>query len=766
MTIARKILLLCLAAGLAGFFAHAAEDDQQRRRLGARHGAEGPLSVRGTVIDADRQPLAGAVVLIPPFPKSVETRADGVFEISGIPPGRYQVEVYAPGHMDFRSELFELSADIDEFEAVLPRIPAEEIVVTATRTPRLYAEVPVKTQIIGAREIEIRQATQLAESLAYTTGLRVETNCLNCNFTQVRINGMEGKYTQILIDNSPVFGSMVGVYGLEQIPAEMINRIEVVKGGGSALYGGNAVAGVINVLTKEPHENGASLSFQQEAIDGRPFSNFGFHSSLVSPSGTTKGFLFANARNRSPVDVNGDGFSEIGKLKATSFGFNLYQDAPGVRGKLKLGVTRIVENRRGGNAFDLLPHQADIAEAVESNMTGLSLEWNQYLSARMFYNVGFSYLDAARESYYGSGQDLNAYGSTRNPLLIFSGQFNRQSRGHLLSFGVQAKSERLEDRALGYGRVIDDTYSEIGVYIQDDMRISRTLSLLAGLRATQHSLIERLILNPRFSFLANLTPDIGWRTTLSTGFRAPQVFDEDLHITQVGGQGVVIRNAPDLKEEKSLSLSSGFDFGRQVGTHLLQVSAEGFFTVLRDAFVMEQQDSDTRENVLAFERINSPGARVAGVSLEFGLLSGSGWRINTGWTFQRSRLDEPEPDFGSQQFFRTPDVYGFLQFALENNKLADLELSLDYTGPMSVPHFAGYIEEDRLETVEDFWVLNARFSRELKFSDGFSAKIFAGVFNLLNAFQPDLDRGPDRDAGYIYGPSKPRSFTAGFTFNF
>jgi outer membrane receptor for ferrienterochelin and colicins len=192
---------------------------------------------------------------------------------------------------------------------------AEEIVVTATRTPRLYAEVPVKTQIIGAREIEIRQATQLAESLAYTTGLRVETNCLNCNFTQVRINGMEGKYTQILIDNSPVFGSMVGVYGLEQIPAEMINRIEVVKGGGSALYGGNAVAGVINVLTKEPHENGASLSFQQEAIDGRPFSNFGFHSSLVSPSGTTKGFLFANARNRSPVDVNGDGFSEIGKLK-------------------------------------------------------------------------------------------------------------------------------------------------------------------------------------------------------------------------------------------------------------------------------------------------------------------------------------------------------------------------------------------------------------------------------------------------------------------
>ena len=765
MTIARRLILLCLAAGLAASFA-AADDQQHRRRSRAGKGAEGGYPIKGVVMDADRKPLAGAFVLVPGFPDPVETGADGVFRIDGITPGRHRIEVYARGYMDFLSEFRMADTGIEGFEVLLLRIPAEEIVVTATRTPRLYAEVPVKTHVISARDIDIRQATHLAESLAYTTGLRVETNCLNCNFTQVRINGMEGKYSQILIDSSPVFGSMVGVYGLEQIPTEMIDRIEVVKGGGSALYGGNAVAGIINVLTREPRENRSGLRIHQEATAGRPFSNLGFHTSLVSSSGSTGSFLFANTRSRSHVDINGDGFSDIGRLKATNFGFNFFHDVQSLRGKLKLNFLRLVESRRGGNAFDLLPHQADIAEAVDSNLTGLSVEWSQVLSARMFYNLGASYMGGSRDSYYGSGQDLDAYGSTWNPILIVNGQFNWETGGHLLSAGVQSTEERLEDKALGYGRVIDDIYREVGFYIQDDMRISRTLSLLAGLRATRHSLIERTIFNPRMSLLVNLLPEIGWRTTFSSGFRAPQVFDEDLHITQVGGQGVLIRNAPGLKEERSNSLSSGFDFGRQIGTGLAQFSAEGFFTVIKDAFVLEQQASDPDDNALVFERINSAGARVYGLSLELGYRSGAGWNVNTGWTLQRSLLDEPEPDFGSLRLFRTPDSYGYARFGWENAKIAELELSLDYTGPMLVPHFAGYIEEDRLETGESFWVFNVRLARTIRTGGRSSVRLFVGGFNLLNAFQRDLDRGQDRDAGYLYGPSKPRSLYTGFEFSF
>jgi len=726
----------------------------------------GLLKLSGVIKGYQGNPIPDTSIILVELGQSAQSDETGLFRFHSIPPGKYHIEVYAEGYMNYKSDLLDLTKASLSFDVTLFKALAEEIVVTATRTPKIYAEVPVKTEIITARDIEVRQATQLAEAMTFTTGVRVENNCQNCNFTQVRINGMEGKYSQILLDNSPVFSSMIGVYGLEQIPAEMLNRIEVVKGGGSALYGGNAVAGVINVLTREPSENTTSLRFHQEAVSGEPLSNMGFRTSLVSQSGATKGFLFANYRRRNPVDLNNDDFSELGRLRSTNFGFNLYQTAERIRGKLKLGFFRITEERRGGNKFELPPHQADIAEAIDSHLTGLSLDWNQYLNNNAYYNLGASYVDASRDTYYGAGQDPNAYGSTENPVLFLNGQFNWQLRNNLLTAGMQFKGEGLNDRALAYSRLIDEEYREFGFFVQDDMKLSRVFSLLAGIRASKHSLIDRLIFTPRFSVLVNLIQDISWRTTFSSGYRAPQVFDEDLHITQVGGEGMIIQNHPNLKEETSAGVSTGLDFGRQIGNNLIQLSVEGFYTRLFDAFVLDEKELDPRENALVFERINGAGAKVYGISLDFGFRVGSFIRMDSGWTFQRSQLNDPEPDFGSKEFFRTPDSYGFIQLGYENPDLLDIDLSLDYTGRMKIPHFAGYIAEDRLDIGQRFCVFNAKISRKLLPAENYSIHLFAGVFNLLDSFQTDLDKGVARDAGYVYGPSKPRSLYAGFEFSF
>lgn len=726
----------------------------------------GLLKLSGIIKGYQGNPISNADVILVELGKTAPSDETGRFHFHSIPPGKYHIEVYAEGYMNYKSDLLDLTKVSMSFDVTLFKALAEDIVVTATRTPKIYAEVPVKTEVITARDIEIRQATQLAEAMTFTTGIRVENNCQNCNFTQVRINGMEGKYSQILLDNSPVFSSMIGVYGLEQIPTEMLNRIEVVKGGGSALYGGNAVAGVINVLTREPSENSTSLRFHQEAVSGEPLSNMGFRTGLVSPSGATKGFLFANYRRRDPVDLNDDDFSELGRLRSTNFGFNLYQSAERIRGKLKLGFFRITEERRGGNKFELPPHEADIAEAIDSRLTGLSLEWNQYIDSSSYYSLGASYVDASRDTYYGAEQDLNAYGSTENPVLFLNGQFNRQFRNHLLSTGMQFKGEGLTDRALAYGRLINDEYREFGFFLQDDMKLNRVFSLLAGLRVSKHSLVDRLIFTPRFSVLANLARDISWRTTFSSGYRAPQVFDEDLHITQVGGEGMIIQNSPDLEEETSAGISTGFDFGRQIGNNLIQLSVEGFYTRLYDAFVLDEIELDPRENALVFERINGSGAKVYGISLDIGLRMGRFIRLDSGWTLQRSRLNDPEPDFGSKEFFRTPDSYGFLQLGYENPDIIDIDLSLDYTGRMNIPHFAGYIAEDRLDIGKRFCVINTKISRKLKPAENYSIHLFVGIFNLLDSFQADLDKGVARDAGYVYGPSKPRSLYAGFEFSF
>lgn len=740
-----------------------AQQSHQNRHQ-QRHGQVSQLFIRGYVEDWEHKPVQKAFVLIPELSKSTETDESGKFEIRQVPPGTYHVEVYAQGYMDYCSDPFELKQNKLSYQIILIKKVTKEIVVTATRTPKLYDETPVKTEVITREEIEKKEATNLAETLCQTTGVRVENNCQNCNFTQVRINGMEGKYTQILIDSSPVVSAMTGVYGLEQIPAEMLHTIEIVKGGGSALYGGNAVAGVINVLTREPQENRTALKLHQEAISGKPSTNLGFHSSLVSKDMNTKTYLFANYQKREPVDLNADSFSELGTLSNTSFGLNFYNYFTKLDGNLKLGFFRIFEERRGGDLFDLPPHEANTAEWAKTDQVGFSSEWNHYLSQNAHYNLSFSLIDAKRNTYYGSYKDPNAYGNTKNPLMFFNCQFNYQLASHVISLGAQYKRDQIKDEATGYDRIIEETYHENGYFIQGDFKISRAFTFLTGVRLNKHSAIENFIVTPRLSILAKINRELSFRTSFSTGFRAPQVFDEDLHITQVGGEGMMVVNSPNLREEKSYSISSGLDYGKQIKRSLVQLSLEAFYTNLSDTFVLHE--ISRIENARILERINSSGSRVYGISFEFGLVLGPRLSLASGWTFQRSELEEPEPDFGSKEFFRTPDFYGFTSMSYTNDRLINAELSLEYTGRMKIPHYTGYIVTDRLETTDPFWVLNAKLRKPVNITEDCKISAFLGVHNLLDSYQEDLDKGIDRDSGYVYGPAKPRSFLAGLEFSF
>lgn len=757
----RKTFVILLIISV--FSSHILAARQQHQHENKR---KSTFVIQGTVKNMEMDPVENAVVLMPVPGVSVKTGESGGFEISGLNPGKYHIEVYAENHMDFISDSFHLKKDILDFEIILTKAITESVVVTATRTPKIYAEVPVRTEIITRRDIKQKQARNLAESLSLTTGIRVETNCHSCNFTQVRINGMEGKYSQILINNSPLFSSMVGVYGLEQIPSGMVDRIEIVKGGGSSLYGGNAVAGVINVITKEPQSNQTSVEVHQESIAGNPYTNIGFRTSLISEDGNTRGLLFADYKNRAPADFNEDQFSEVGLLKNTSFGIKFSNHFPRLNSKLRVGFFRINEERRGGDLFEKPPHEANLAEWIKSDLVEFSAEWDHYLRENLFYNLSASFLDAQRDSYYGTDKDLNAYGNTENPVLFLNGQVNFQAASHLLTLGAQFKKENIKDRALGYDRMIDDEYGEIGIFFQDDIKLSDTFSLLAGVRLSGHTLMDRLLMHPRMSLLTNLTSNISWRTSFSTGFRAPQIFDEDLHITQVGGEGMIIQNSPELKEESSYSFSSGFDFGKIVGQKQFQFSLEGFFTLLQDSFTLFKQENGTIENALVFERINGSDSKVYGVSLDFGYQQGNWFSFRAGWTFQKNQRDEPEPDFNSKYFFRTPESYGYAQISYTNSKLANLELSLQYTGNMKVPHYQGYIPEDRLETTSPFLVVNSKLNRPVPITSSYDIILFAGIDNLFNSYQPDLDKGMSRDSGYVYGPEKPRSFYAGLEFSF
>lgn len=728
----------------------------------------GEAEIRGVALDERNRPLANAAAIIPEWGIAVSASASGAFAIPIRAAGVIHVEISSDGYLTASTQPFFVKPGVapEPLRIILQPAPQEEIVITGTATPKLYYETPVKTSVTTRNEIEKQGAATLADSLELVTGVRVENDCQNCNFNQVRINGMEGKYSQILIDGMPVISSLAGVYALEQIPANIIDRLEVVKGGGSSLYGGNAVAGVINVITRRPQSPISDISVSQSMIRDSPNSSVYFNTDVLSANQATYASFFTNYQNRDHMDYNGDGFSDLGELRNLSLGGNFTHEFASVSGKLRLGFASIFEDRRGGNKFELPDHMADISESCRTFRADFNVGWEQSFGGSATLRLDGAYSHTRRKSYYGSGQDANAYGQTTNPVFHGSLTYNYFAiPDHNLLAGVSFNSDAIRDQARAYNRTLDATYTDLGLFLQDEVEIlGHNATLLAGVRLDKHSELEKLIFSPRFSFLYKGVRNITFRATASTGFRAPQVFDEDLHITQVGGMGMLIYNRDGLKEERSHGFTLDIDYGRQVRDVKVQFSVSGFYNRLNGVFTLEETDS--LPNARVFRRFNGAGAIVYGLSVEAGFKWSDQLELFSGWTIQNSRLDEPEPDFGSRKLFRSPGVYGSVRADYTIRGWFAISAEMAYTGAMTAPHFAGFIPQDKLETTEPFAVLNLTLTKKISLDKNKRLTLTATLENLLDRYQRDLDRGMHRDAGYVYGPRFPRTIrlSAGYTF--
>ena len=240
----------------------------------------------------------------------------------------------------------------------------------------------------------------MAQGLNFQPGVRTENNCQNCGFSQVRINGLDGHYSQILIDSRPIFTSLNGIYGLEQIPSNMIDRIEVVRGGGSALYGASAIGGTINVITKEPVRNSAEVSHTTTSIEGKGGmeNNTTANVSVVSEDGKTGLYVYGQHHYRPGFDHDGDGYTELPNLRNQTLGLSaFYKFTP--YSKLSLQYHNISEFRRGGNNLDLPPHEANITEQLDHDINGGNLAYD--LSSSDYKNrlkAYFSFSNTTRKS--------------------------------------------------------------------------------------------------------------------------------------------------------------------------------------------------------------------------------------------------------------------------------------------------------------------------------------------------------------------------------
>ncbi|MBD3225048.1 MAG: TonB-dependent receptor [Caldithrix sp.] len=255
------------------------------------------------------------------------------------------------------------------------------------------------------------------------------------------------------------------------------------------------------------------------------------------------------------------------------------------------------------------------------------------------------------------------------------------------------------------------------------------------------------------------------RVAYNTGFKAPQTFDEDLHIESLGGNQRVVRNASDLEPERSQSLSGGLEYEGYVGDHALLAGATVFYTRLSGTFTQVKLAEQTDDLVL-WQRSNGGGAYLYGIEADFGFKPTRASEIRLGITYKQSAYNTAQEVFAnvfSDQFLRTPDVYGYLRASLDVTESFNLFSAAKYTGTMHVPN-----ETDAtiVKTSDTFLVLDTGLQWQFPFTTSFDGNLAFGVKNITNAYQNDLQRGMDRDPAYVYGPQLPRRIYGSLEISF
>ncbi len=661
-------------------------------------------NISGHVVDAETgEHMPFYYVRILDTKLATLTDASGHYVFRDLAPGDYTLEAVFTGYKTVTLDVRVVKDRTVEanFSVVPDAFMLDQVVVTSSKSEVRRRESPALVNVITGKLFETVGACSLADGLNFQPGVRVENDCQNCGFTQVRINGLDGHYSQILMNSRPVFSALTGVYGLEQIPANMIERVEVMRGGGSALFGSSAIGGTINIITKDPMTNSARVAHTLSSIglSGALDNNTTLNASVVTDNNKAGIFIYGQSRYRDGYDDNSDGFTEIAQLKTRTVGARAFV-RPSDISRLSLEYHNTSEYRRGGDNLDQPPHMAMIAEQADHDIHAVEATFDIWPANRRDHVSVFGAMqNTRRQSYYGSDMDPDAYGRTSDIVVTSGAQWTHPFDRFIfmpseLVAGVEYSFNRLHDVTLGYDHDILQKVHIYSGYLQNEWRNSRW-GFLVGARVDKHSLISDPVISPRVNIRYNPDDNLNFRLSYSTGFRSPQAYDEDFHVAIVGGERVVTVLAAGLKEESSRSVSASADLYHRFGNVQTNLLVEGFYTDLRDVFALRQLEEPDAAGNAVLERYNGSGARVAGVNVEAKAFFSSRFDLQCGLTWQRSRYKHPEvwsdnPDVpGEKRMFRTPDLYGYLTANVEIVRQLKATLSATYTGPMTVQHLAG-----------------------------------------------------------------------------
>ncbi|EDM45110.1 TonB-dependent outer membrane receptor [unidentified eubacterium SCB49] len=758
-------------------------------------------TISGTVT-TNGIPVPFASVYVKGGTQGADTDIDGKYTLH-IPFGDHTIVAQLQGFRLSSKKITIAETENQELNFVLTEdgLGLEQVVVSATRNRISKKEAPVIVNVLSPKLFQATQSISLADGLNYQPGVRVETNCQNCGFTQVRLNGLEGQYTQVLVNSRPVFSALNGVYGLEQIPVSIIDRVEVVRSGGSALFGSNAIAGTVNVITKEPVNNSWEVSTNLGVIDGSALDrNVNLNASIVSEDLNSGVTIYGIFRDRDSYDANDDGFSEITKLNNKSLGAKVFL-RPNDNSRFGIDFTGINEYRRGGDRLDLAPQFTDVTEELEHNTVYSGIDYELFDDAQK--NTGSAYISVQhtdRDSYYGGlggGRTVadsiaanNAFGKTTDLALVAGTKYTHRFDKDVITTGVEYQLNDTDDAIQGYNRLVDQKVNSIGLYAQYEWKPSEKLTTLIGARLdhvnvdgyytiqdiARASDVSETVLNPRVTILYNINEALQFRGGYARGFRAPQAFNEDLHISSVGGEQRFVILSDELESEFSNAFTASLNYTKDFNKVQTNFLAEGFYTTLENPFTIVSTGTSLPNGSILEETRNGSGAYVAGTNLEVSVSPNAAFLFQAGLTLQRSMYKEDqvlfeadgsvpgEQDVILSDFTRSPNAYGFINANWTATEALKFDVTGSYTGSMIAPHVisdSGFID---LVTTESFLDMTTKATYHFDPIEDFHVELSGGVQNIFDSYQDNFDRGASRDSVFIYGPNQPRTFFVGLKF--
>jgi outer membrane receptor for ferrienterochelin and colicins len=644
---------------------------------------------------------------------------DGYYQIKNIPSGTYKIVVSSLG---YKTKTTKITFNKNENEKIIQNFSLvsdnslDEIVVSGNLRPVSKSASSVPVDVYSKSFFKKNPTPSIFESLQNVNGVRPQLNCNVCNTGDIHINGLEGPYTFVLIDGMPIVSGLSTVYGLTGIPQALIQRVEVVKGPASSLYGSEAVGGIINIITKKPSNSPMlfvdSFSSSWEEIN----TDIGFKYNVSKKIQGLLGINYFNYQNI--IDNNNDNFTDLTLQNRISI-FNKLNIERRNNKLFTVAFRYVYEDRWGGETNWNKSFRGTDLVYGESIYTSRWETFGTYeLPTTENIRLQFSANGHHQDSFYGTdsykAEQLIAFGQ-----LIYNKKIKKK---HDLLFGIAYRYTTYDDNTFATSESDGETNKPSiihlpGVFLQDEISLTNQHKLLIGARYDYNSL-HGTIFSPRVNYKWNSKNNKNiLRFSIGNGFRVANIFTED-HAALSGAREVVFEG--ELSPEKSWNANVNFVKKISINNTLISLDASGFYTHFNNRIL---PDYETDPNKIIYTNLN--GFSVSkGLSLNSDISFPLGLTMNIGATLMDVSINEN--NIKKRQLL-TESFSGVWSISYNLKKS---RIKIDYTGNLYGPMKLPLLSELDPRKGESPWfsIQNIQITKNI----GTSWEMYGGIKNILN----------------------------------